>query len=713
MATRSRLGLRTDVEGLRAVAILAVVLYHAHVGGFGGGYVGVDVFFVVSGFLITSLLWRELTERGKVSFGDFYGRRVRRLLPASMLVVVVTVIASARWLPPLGVHRVIGDAVASSLYVPNYRFALQSTNYLAATTAPSPLQHYWSLGVEEQFYLLWPALLLVVSLAWRRSRQVSWHAATSALVVAGVASFALSLWLTRVSQPWAFFSLPTRAWELMAGGLIALTAPQLRRLPRPASVILGWAGIAAILWSVTRLSGSTPFPGRAALIPVGGTAAVLMAGTPGHPWGPVVVLRRLVFQVLGKLSYSWYLWHWPVLVVTPAIVGHSLNTSENVGLAVLSLGLAFLTVVVVELPIRFSPWLAHQARRSLTLGAALTAGAVALSLFVASSLALPRGHGVAPAAAATGVAEKPAATTPANTAKSAAIAGPPAVELAAQTAPVVNAVANSVNDEDVPTNLQPSLAHAHRDDPPVYVDGCMDSFTDATVRSCVFGDPNSPTSVFLFGDSHASMWFPAFDQLAKTRNWRLVAVDKATCPPLQLELRSPDLGRQFTECDQWRANVLARIRAERPALVVLGVARHYNSLYHFTVYSPQWLQGLATMISSIRQLGSQVALMGPIPKPPIDVPNCLSAHTTSAVACTVPLAVAINADGRAAEQATTVAAGGSYVNPQPWFCTSTTCAAMVDNLLVWRDDNHITATYATWLTAVVGAQVDVATHGTL
>src|SRR5215213_5449446 len=251
-------GFRSDVEGLRGVAVLAVLAYHAGVGGARGGFVGVDVFYVLSGFLITGLLWKELQDSGRLRLGAFYARRARRLLPAAVLVLVITLVASSLWLSPLQVPVVATDAVAAALYVANYRFAIQRTDYLA-DASPSPLQHYWSLGVEEQFYFIWPVLLLGVFLGAMRLRVRSpARAAAMVLALAGAGSLVLSLRLTAVSQPWAFFSPPTRAWELAAGGLVALAAPALRRLPGVAAATLGWLGLEAILWSITRLGPSTP-----------------------------------------------------------------------------------------------------------------------------------------------------------------------------------------------------------------------------------------------------------------------------------------------------------------------------------------------------------------------------------------------------------------------------------------------------------------------
>ncbi len=233
-------GFRPDIEGLRAVAVVAVVLFHAGVPGVGGGFIGVDVFFVISGFLITGMLWREVSSTGGVRMGRFYGARARRLLPASAVVGVVTAIGSAILLSPLEVRSVLKDGIACALYVGNYRFARQGIDYLASDRPPSPFQHYWSLGVEEQFYLVWPPL--IIATAWliaRTRRRASADTTSSAsttpylvvLALVAAASFTASVITTHTMAPVAFFSLPTRAWQLAAGGLIALTATHWHRLP--------------------------------------------------------------------------------------------------------------------------------------------------------------------------------------------------------------------------------------------------------------------------------------------------------------------------------------------------------------------------------------------------------------------------------------------------------------------------------------------------
>jgi len=679
---------------MRALAIVAVVLYHAHVGAVPGGYVGVDVFFVISGYLITDHLFREVNGSGTVSFGSFYGRRIRRLLPASFLVIAVTAVASAIILPPLSARSALKDGVACALYVGNYHFALLQTNYLSASAPPSPFQNYWSLGVEEQFYLVWPAILLFASMAWR-ARRPSRGTALGVLAALAVTSCTYSVWLTHASQPWAFFSLPTRAWELAVGGLVALAAPEIGRLRgRP---LIGWIGLGLVLWSIITYTDTTAYPGTAALVPVLGAGAMIAAGCGernGH--GPVRVLRTTPMQVMGRVSYSWYLWHWPMLILVPAALGHPLSLSQNLGVATLSFVVATITFVIVERPIRTARWLSTPPRRSLSLGAALSLGAVGAC--VLSVLTLPdlTGSGRAPVAAAAVRQVTRAQTTPPAT------SDPVLAQLTEATTAVHAQVARSIPEETVPANLDPSLAGARTDEPPVFVDGCMDSYTDTSLQHCTFAATTSATTVVLFGDSHAAMWFPAVEHAADQYGWRLVTWTKATCPPFPVPIFSPVLGRTFTECDAWRADVLRELAAMHPTLVILGVARHYTDIYNFTPYSDVWLSGLGQEVSAIRDTGAQVMVMGPIPKPPFDVPGCLSAHLTDASACSVPLSTGIDSAGMAAERAVVERNGGTYVDTEPWLCAGPSCAVMVDNLVVYRDDNHLTQAYAQFLAAVVG-----------
>jgi peptidoglycan/LPS O-acetylase OafA/YrhL len=355
---------RPDIEGLRAIAVLAVVLFHAEIPGFTGGFVGVDVFFVISGFLITGLLWREASSSGTVRLARFYGARARRLLPASALVGVFIMVSSVLLLPPLTARTAIGDGIASALYVSNYRFALQGVDYLASFSPPSPFQHYWSLGVEEQFYLVWAPLILGTAWLIRRRNRTSGAATPTTrrpyvVVLGAVAavSFALSVAITFWAPSLAFFSLPTRAWQLAIGGLVALTALHWRRLSRRAAAITGSGGLALIVLACVGFSQTTLYPGWAALAPTVGSALVIGAGcaAPANGCGRLLKVRPL--QWLGRISYSLYLWHWPLLLTAlwaiAPVIGYALPL--GIGAIGLSVVLAALTLRFVENPLRFAP----------------------------------------------------------------------------------------------------------------------------------------------------------------------------------------------------------------------------------------------------------------------------------------------------------------------------------------------------------------------
>ena len=337
---------RPDIEGLRGVAVLLVVLFHAWPTLLGGGFIGVDVFFVISGFLITGLLYRELGATGRLSFSRFYVRRVRRLFPAAALAIAGILVLSAWLLSPLALPRVAADGVAAALSVANIRFAFTTGDYFSAVATPSPFLHFWSLSVEEQFYLLWPALLLVV----HRLGGPRLIAVAIGLIAAG--SLLLSLAMTEAAPTWAFYSLPTRAWQLALGGLLAIVALE-RFGRRPVSAglaLLGWVGLGMLLLAAAFLDELAAYPGTWALLPTLGAVALIAGGD--RSGGPGLLLRIAPLRFLGRISYALYLWHWPLLVLVAAAYGAALPPALGLTVVAVSVLMATASTLLVEEPIR-------------------------------------------------------------------------------------------------------------------------------------------------------------------------------------------------------------------------------------------------------------------------------------------------------------------------------------------------------------------------
>ncbi|MEO3937035.1 acyltransferase family protein [Dermatophilaceae bacterium Soc4.6] len=683
---------RPDIEGLRAVAVVAVVVYHAGLA-LPGGYVGVDVFFVISGFLITKQLTRSVSRKGLGALPAFYASRIRRLLPAAALATVATVTAFRFFGPPLQVREVTTDGVFAAVSALNYRLAALGTDYQHVGTAASPLQHFWSLAVEEQFYVVWPLVVAGLLLAGRFFGRRAGRLMLLGVVVAVIASSAIaSAQLTATSAPWAYFGIHTRAWELAVGALLALTAKRLVDLPRRLAGVLAWAGLAAIAYSAVRFTQATPFPGTAAWIPVGGAAAVIAAGC-GARVGAERVLAEPLMQCLGRVSYSWYLWHWPMLVIAPYAAGRALGSWERGAILWLSLVVAIASFVWVEQPVRHLTWPTWQWVGS---GGLIIATVTACSLGVAVLAPRTTGSGAAATLASVAVpATGGAATTGAKgSAAATALTAPTVGDLIART------VAASVDTRAVPANLTPAPQDAASSLPPTSTNGCHAGFTAVTQGDCVYGDVRATDTVVLFGDSHAEQWLPALDIAAKDKHLRVVSWTKAACPAARLTVFNPSLNRSYTECDAWRGATIARIGALRPVLVLVSQSENVASS---SVSPAQFAAATVATLKDLSAAGARrLAFVQDIPTPGTDLPGCIATHLDDARACSYDRSTAYRYPARHAALAPALTASGvTTLDPAAWFCGADRCPSVVGNVLVYRNESHMTVPYSRWLAPAI------------
>ncbi len=679
-AKGTKAGFRPDIEGLRAVAILTVLAYHAGLP-VRGGFVGVDIFFVISGFLITGLLVAELDRSGSISWVRFVGRRIRRLLPAAVL-VLVTISAWSWFVVPGLRRRDIGvDVAAAALYVVNWVFARRETDYLASDVLPSPVQHFWSLAVEEQFYVIWPLLLIVLALVVRRpSRRV----VALALGTLVASSFAWSVWFSHTSPRPAFFTTTTRVWELGIGALLAVA---LAGRPRPKTAVkgsaaLGWAALVALLAVALWLPQDIDWPGAWALLPTIPTAVLLWVGWQGPPGGPVRVLGTAPMVWVGGLSYSIYLWHWPVIILggwTAEAFGTIIPAWGLVALALASVLPAWLSWRFLESPIHHGPWLRDRPRALLAAGLALSCVGVlaALPLFLLRS---------------------PFTTTPPDGAL------PPLSQLGAATL----RPGQPFTAVDDPGWVTPDPLVAGEDRPKADVDRCQVPVEATTPVACTFGDPRGSTTIALVGDSKAMQWLPALEEAAATRGWRVVTYGKSSCAfsdaPAALA------GAAYPQCDAWNRAVAQALAADPPdAVVTSGVAASAWA-GNGTARQPM-VDGYASRWRTLADAGVPVVVVGDSPRSPDDLDVCAARHPRKLTHCSFDTASAVAGSGLAVQRDAVTAASANaddvrLLDLTPLICPGEQCPVVIGHVAVHRAGDHVTATYAATLAPQVAAAVE-------
>jgi peptidoglycan/LPS O-acetylase OafA/YrhL len=652
---------RPDIEGLRAVAILAVLLCHAGIPLFAGGYVGVDVFFVISGFLITRLLLGEVSRTGTVSLARFYARRAKRLLPLSALLLASVAVLSLALFSPVRAGEVAGDVVSAATYTANWHFAAQSVDYFAQDAEPSPVQHLWSLAIEEQFYLVWPALLLALTWVWRRRGRSARPVVCAGLALILIASFAFNLGYTQDQPAAAYFSTFGRAWELALGALLAVLGDL--RLRRAAALAVGWLGVGAIVYATLAFGPETPFPGTAALAPTLGAAALILAGASREAqgrWGSAALLSLPPCRYVGRISYSWYLWHWPALIFAAALWG---ALSPLAGLAVVAASWlpTALSHGLVEEPFRRSQRLVAVPLRGLALGLGCTAIALAASMLLVDL-------------------QPTLKTAPRSEVKG-------ALALNRHAAPQRSAEA-----------VRPNPLKAWSDRGQLFADGCLIGIAGTNSGHCLYGDPHGKRTLILFGDSHAMQYFPPLLKVAKRNHWRLIALTKAECTPAEVEVRSMIEAREYSQCDVWREEELGRIEeAAKSATVVMSGDTAYTPYGEYgeelsgAPAAEAMETGYLATLRRLRGAGLRTVVIKDTPAAPDEVPACVSEHLDHLASCDFRH---VHAWEKEFEVRAARRAAGGFIDLTPQICPRGICRAVIGNALVYRDDSHLTATFA-------------------
>jgi peptidoglycan/LPS O-acetylase OafA/YrhL len=704
--SRSEGGFRSDIEGVRGLAVLIVVLFHAGLAGLIGGFVGVDVFFVISGFLITGLLLREHERTGRIGLLQFYARRARRLLPAAIVVLVVTLVVALNVVAPLDRPTVGLDGAAAAVSIGNIRFALAAGDYFASVTAPSPFLHFWSLGVEEQFYLIWPVLILLVARGAHARRRV-----LIALIAIVVASLAANLIITDAAANWAFYSLPTRAWQLGLGGLLAVGSLALARIPGPIVGVAGWLGLGAIALAAFTFDSSLAYPGAAALLPSLGTVALLAGGS--RRLGPGRLLSIGPLRFLGRISYSLYLVHWPILVLAPLAIGSELDGIARVGLVGLSLVAAVATWALVETPFRKGlPNLALRPARTVSIGLAAVVAVVLLA--TGPIFGVPPAETVAAAGAselltvdatdATDDAwadETPTSTSsPTPTAASAAssASGP-----TTSPTPKPTTAPDIANTGALPAGVKPTLAKARSDEERLRADGCLAFEAVTKPPRCAYGSKDATFVVALVGDSHAAQWFPALERVARHEGWRVFTFVKVSCPFIDAPVRNLALKREYRECAAFNEGTIAALAALRPDLTLVSMSRLAT---HPMDQADDTEAAKGSAVGRmLARIPGRTALIVDTPYAKRNVPSCLSSHQDDIDACAIPRQTAFTDRLGAVEAAAAAASGAGLIDLRSRICVADPCPVVLNGLIVYRDESHLTATFSRSLAPALKAAI--------
>ncbi|MBV2362315.1 acyltransferase family protein [Streptomonospora nanhaiensis] len=657
-------GYRPEIQGLRAVAVLLVAAYHIWFGRVSGG---VDVFLLLTGFLITGSLVRGAERDGAVRFVPFLTRLVRRLVPPAAVVLGAVLAASAVWLPASQWQEVADQTVAAALYHENWRLALNAVDYMERDGAVSPLQHFWSLSIQGQFYLVWAVLIALAAAAARLLGAPVRAAAAAALAAVFAASLAYSVHATAADQAWAYFDTGARLWEFALGGLLALALPLLR-LPAGPRAALGWAGLAGLVLCGALVDVSTLFPGYIALWPTGAAVLVVLGGGSGRAWGADALLGGRVLTWVGDHAYALYLWHWPVLVCYREISGSELPGVLG-GLLVLavSAALAALTKALVQ---------------DGTTALGRVRGGRAWPLAVAAVALVP----VLAAASmwSAGLEEQRQRRQDLATDQ---IAYPGARALVD---PRIDAAK-----PDVP--VLPAPADAKDDQNQAFQDGCHAGLDDAEAIVCEYGSASPARTIALVGASRTAHWFPALMGAAENNDWKVVSLTKSGC---QFSTDPPTRdGRPFPECERWREGAMDHLERLRPDAVLTSSTRATSA-------GERVHPGFVERWRQLDALGIEVVGIRDLPR--LDYSGAECVEENGPAECVSPESFS-HAPSDPAPQVSGIPDNVHLIDLTEYVCPSGRCPAVIGNVLVYWDHSHLTATYSATLALMLEARLKSAT----
>lgn len=656
---------RSELQGLRAVAVVLVAVYHIWFGRVSGG---VDVFLVLTGFLITGSLVRMVERHGRVHFAAFWSRLAKRLFPSAAVVLLGVLTATFLWLPRSAWRDTLSEIIASALYYENWELATNAVDYLGGNGSASPVQHFWSLAVQGQFYLIWPLLMTVVAVLASRFGLRPRRVAFTMLAAVFTLSLTYSIVSTAANQQWAYFDTGTRLWELALGGLLALVIHRLW-LPRPIRVVSGWFGLLSLVSCGMLVQVSTLFPGYIALWPTMAAVLVVLAGTTGSRVGADRLLTWRPLNYVGDLAYSLYLWHWPILVfylevtdrVRPSVIG---------GCYVLMLAfvLAAATKWVVEDGIQRLARTRKAPAWSLMFGAA---GLVPVLAAASCWTAYMNHQEEVRAELASDQESYPGA----------AVFTDPSLA------------------EELPSlPVYPDPA-ASRDLWLTHTNGCNVETGDSDLVSCEFGDPSAETTIAMVGDSHTGHWFPAVREVVEANGWRLIVMTKNACR-LSTDTQYSS-GEVFPDCEEWEESLMAELAEIRPSAVFTLATKTDRDDGEHTPggYLERWQQ--------LGELGIEVLAIRDSPRPESRVPTCIDLH--GADDCVFDRSDSM-AEVPPAEAAPDVPGNVSLIDLTEYFCRDGRCPTVIGNVMVFSDENHITATFSRSLAPMLETELKAATH---